>query len=212
MSKAKLSRVAWLGSALCLIGLGGLAVGPFVFQKIKFTLRNSNGGEKLVAPSFSLDKTFPLLPSAPGKLAKKASLIEYVVDGQVLIVNFWASWCPPCVEELPSLEYLNRQLELKRASDPKTPRVVTINIDERPEDVWALYRTLDFSPTFAVLHDPNGTFATSVGTTKYPETYQLSAAGKVLYKWVGPQEWLSQDVLRHLSPAPGVANASPTGK
>jgi len=110
-----------------------------------------------------------------------------------LLVNFWATWCPPCLDELPGLDYLNRQLQLR--SKEQLPMLVTISVDEASQDVTGLFETLDFSPTVLVLHDPNGYFSARMGTTRFPETYWVETNGAVRHKWIGPQNWLSEEVL-----------------
>lgn len=76
--------------------------------------------------------------------------------------------------------------------------LITISVDDRLDDITKLERTLDFKPTFSVLYDKDGELARSLGTTKFPETYLINKSGKILYKWLGPQNWLSEDVLRQL--------------
>jgi cytochrome c biogenesis protein CcmG, thiol:disulfide interchange protein DsbE len=129
-----------------------------------------------------------------------AELAAHSTEG--LLVNFWATWCPPCLEELPALDYLNRQLE--RAPKGKMPLLVTISVDEAVEDVSGLFETLDFSPTLLVLHDPNGNFSAELGTTRFPETYWISPSGAIQYKWIGPQNWLSEEVLVTLLTQAGI--------
>lgn len=115
-----------------------------------------------------------------------------------ILVNFWATWCPPCLDELPSLDFLNRQLS--RLPKSKVPILVTVSVDEEGADVTGLFETLDFSPTLLVLHDPAGYFSASYGTTRFPETYWIAPDGSIRFKWIGPQNWLSEEVLLTLLP------------
>ncbi len=94
------------------------------------------------------------------------------------------------------MEMLNRRLALSSA---RVPKLVLISVDEDPKQVTALFRTLDFKPTFLVLHDPKAELSQSVGTVKYPETYWVNSQSKILHKWIGPQDWLSNDVIHRLA-------------
>lgn len=120
-------------------------------------------------------------------------------EKSLALVNFWATWCPPCLEEIPSLEQLNRQfnhnLELGK---PAIAKLITVSVDDRMEDIVHLENTLDFKPTFSVFHDPEGELARTLGTTKFPETFLINSDGEILYKWLGPQDWLSLDVLHQI--------------
>lgn len=130
--------------------------------------------------------------SKPGPRVK----LEDLFGGKrSLIVNFWASWCPPCLDELPSLEMLHRQL----ASLPQGPRVVTITVDVTLAPVEQLLRTLSFSYSMPTLHDADGLLAQRIGTTRFPETYWFDRDGSILHKWVGPQAWLSSDVIEKIA-------------
>jgi len=112
------------------------------------------------------------------------------------LVNFWATWCPPCLEEMPSLDYLYRRLKAK--NDPKLPILITISVDKDPKDVLAVFTSFDFSTSFVVLYDKEGVFTQSVGTEKFPETYWIKPTGEIIYKWIGPQNWLSEEVIHVL--------------
>ena len=148
-----------------------------------------------VQADFPLDGMLTILRGTEG-VGKKVTLRHFLKDNRTVIVNFWATWCPPCLEELPSLEFFNRQLHGK--TDSSTPILVTISVDEKAEDITRLYKTLDFTPTLIVLHDREGELSRSVGTSKFPETYWISAQGRILHKWIGPQNWMSGDILHRL--------------
>lgn len=111
-----------------------------------------------------------------------------------LLINFWATWCPPCIEELPTLEMLHRQFK----ESPNGIQLVTISVDENPRDVVGLLGTLDFTPTFEVFHDAQARMASAFGVTKFPETFLLSIDGSILRRWAGPQDWMSFDIINQL--------------
>jgi cytochrome c biogenesis protein CcmG/thiol:disulfide interchange protein DsbE len=110
--------------------------------------------------------------------------------GKVVVLNFWATWCPPCVAEMPSLERLHRALTSEGLS------VVTVSTDE---DEAALRRFVaERSLTLPVLKDPGGRLAAGqYRTTGYPETFVLDRNGRVLQHVVGPAEWDSAERLAY---------------
>ncbi len=146
----------------------------------------------------NVDMKAKLLRITPGTQGERVSLEELAARSpNGLLVNFWATWCAPCLEEIPALESLHRQLSGTKGL--ALPHLITISVDEKAKDVSALYKTLAFQPTFEVLHDPDGAFAESMGTTRFPETYWIKGNGEVNYKWLGPQFWLSEAILRRLA-------------
>jgi cytochrome c biogenesis protein CcmG/thiol:disulfide interchange protein DsbE len=105
--------------------------------------------------------------------------------GRLLIVHFWATWCPPCVKEFPALlrfwmEYGKRPgLEL-----------LAVSADEEWKTVDDWVRSVGASGIPLAL-DPRRTTAKAFGTEKFPETYVLSPSGQVVDKFVGPVSWTS---------------------
>lgn len=126
---------------------------------------------------------------------KKVSLKELATRN--LLINFWATWCDPCIEEIPSLNLLAKQLHL--AQSKTTPLLVTISVDETAVAVKKLEESLSRKYEFIVLHDPDGKWAKSLNITKFPETFLIAPDGKLLFKWIGPQDWLSLETLQILS-------------
>lgn len=110
----------------------------------------------------------------------EATLADY--QGRVVLLNFWASWCPPCIEEMPDLERLHRLMATE------TDFVI---VGASQDTTWAeLERAADrFGVTFTVLHDPKGQGALAFGTNKLPETYLLDREGRIVQKWIGYQPW-----------------------
>jgi cytochrome c biogenesis protein CcmG, thiol:disulfide interchange protein DsbE len=110
--------------------------------------------------------------------------------GRVVLVNFWATWCPPCVEEMPSLEKLHRTL------GPRGLVVLGVSADE---DEAALLSFLKRVPvSFTVLRDPGGRVAASrYRATGYPETFVIDGAGVIREVFVGPAQWDTPAALDH---------------
>jgi thiol-disulfide isomerase/thioredoxin len=158
-----------------------------------FTLRGQPEARDIHKVLFSQSQ---YVISGPKAIETNTTLNQLVEGSDSLLINFWATWCPPCVEELPALEYLSRQLE---RMDVSSPRLVTISVDESRNDVLGLFDMMASKPTLIVLHDPERKLAEQFGTSKYPETYWIRKDGKIIRKWVGPQAWLSADVLRYLA-------------
>lgn len=100
---------------------------------------------------------------------------EMLAGGQVTLVNFWASWCPPCRAEHPKL------LEMQAAGIP----IIGINFKDKAGNA-AAYLTDDGNPFFAVGFDPQGRTAIDWGVTAPPETFILDAEGVVLFRFAGP--------------------------
>ncbi|AXI47248.1 DsbE family thiol:disulfide interchange protein [Sulfitobacter sp. SK012] len=100
---------------------------------------------------------------------------EMLASGQVTIVNFWASWCPPCRAEHPKL------LEMQARGIP----VVGINFKDA-EGTATKYLTDDGNPFIGVGFDPRGRTAIDWGVTAPPETFILSGDGTVLFRYAGP--------------------------
>jgi len=111
--------------------------------------------------------------------------------GKVVVLNLWATWCPPCVAEMPSLERLHRALS------PEGLSVVTVSTDEDEASLreFVSQRAL----TIPVLMDPGGRVAANkYRTTGYPETFLLDREGRILKHVVGPAEWDSPEMLGEL--------------
>ena len=111
--------------------------------------------------------------------------------GKVVVLDFWASWCPPCVEEAPALNRLQKYIESRNAL------VLGVSADE---DAFAFSKFLvDQGVTFPTYRDPAtkervSPIALSYGTSFFPETYIIDRRGKIARKVIGRQEWDSPDM------------------
>lgn len=110
--------------------------------------------------------------------------------GKVLILNFWATWCPPCVDEMPSLNELARQL------GPQGVVVLGVNVDRNE----AAYRRFlkQAGIGFETVRDPEARVSADYGTFKYPETYVIDAQGRVRQKYIGGRDWTDAGILRDI--------------
>jgi len=136
------------------------------------------------------------LPSLAGGAMDLASQ-----RGKVVVLNFWATWCPPCVAEMPSLERLHRALS------PDGLSVVTVSTDE--DDAELRKFVSQHALTLPVLMDPGGRVAgDEYRTTGYPETFLLDRQGRILKHIVGPAEWDSPEMLAELRRLLGTGGSS----
>ena len=100
---------------------------------------------------------------------------------KVLVVNLWATWCPPCVMETPSLEKFAERVK------PLGVRVVGISVDQNRD---ALTRFVaSYHITYPVARDPNQFLSARFGTSVFPETYIFDRNGCLAEKVIGPINW-----------------------
>jgi peroxiredoxin len=107
--------------------------------------------------------------------------------GKVIVLNVWATWCPPCVYEMPSFERLHQTVR------DTNLRIVAISVDEfvGGDSVLAFARGLGV--TFEILHDSSRTIDRAYQITGYPETFVIARDGTIRKKWIGPADWSSEE-------------------
>jgi cytochrome c biogenesis protein CcmG, thiol:disulfide interchange protein DsbE len=112
------------------------------------------------------------------------------LKGKIVVLNFWATWCPPCVEEMPSLVALQSKLK-----DHVTVLAVSVDVDE------SAYKKFlkDHGVNLLTVRDPDQKSNSLYGTFKYPETYVIDRDGVVRRKFIGPVDWTSPDIVQYLS-------------
>ena len=119
----------------------------------------------------------------------KITLSEF--RGQVVVLNFWATWCPPCVEEMPSLVEMQRRMKAKGV----TVVAVSTDVDE------SAYR--QFLKTHGVnlvtVRDPDQKSNALYGTFKFPETYIIDRNGVIRRKFIGAVDWTEPEITDFLS-------------
>jgi cytochrome c biogenesis protein CcmG, thiol:disulfide interchange protein DsbE len=119
----------------------------------------------------------------------KVTLSEF--RGQIVVLNFWASWCPPCIEETPSLVQLQKRMKDKGVI------VVGVSWDE---DGDAYHRFLqDHKIDFLTVRDATQKSSNLYGTQKIPETYIIDRKGIVRRKFISAVDWSEPEIVDFLS-------------
>ncbi len=109
--------------------------------------------------------------------------------GKVVVINFWSKTCRPCLEEMPSLVSLGRQLEGREDVE-----FVTISTDQNWNEVAGVFRRTP--PTFPILFDPDKAVTRDLfGTRLYPETWFIDPDGVIRLRVDGPRDWSQAVVL-----------------
>jgi cytochrome c biogenesis protein CcmG/thiol:disulfide interchange protein DsbE len=130
------------------------------------------------APDFQL-----FLDGKPARLSH--------LRGQVVVLNFWATWCPPCVDEAASLNALQRRIA------PLGATVVGVSVDEDQSAYENFLKAYDVA--FPNYRDATKQIPLDYGTTMYPETYIIDRQGRIDRKIVGPQDWTSPEMMAYLN-------------
>jgi peroxiredoxin len=112
---------------------------------------------------------------------KKVSLKDF--RGKVVLLNFWASWCVPCREEMPSMEKLYREFKDKNFT------ILAVAVKDRKQDSINFVKELKL--TYPIALDPDGQVGMTYGAWGLPATYLIGPKGEGLARGWGPAEWYS---------------------
>jgi peroxiredoxin len=161
--------------------LSGLALAAAAALLLLVASPYSRQGEGSIVGNRANDFSFEL----NGKPMRLSEL-----RGKVVVLNFWATWCPPCVEEMPALSRLHQQIISSGGM------VLGISVD----DDGAKYQKFlkDYQISFPNYRDTSKNIPASYGSFMYPETYIIDRNGKIARKIIGPQVWDSPDMIAYL--------------
>lgn len=120
---------------------------------------------------------------------RKHSLADY--RGKVVLVNFWATWCEPCKEEMPSIERLRRSLEGRLFA------VLAVNLAEPDARVQAFLAKMPLG--FPVLMDRDAAAAKAWKARMLPATFIVGADGRVRYSYIGELDWSREPVRKQIA-------------
>lgn len=154
-----------------------------------FTIKTaSEGGLDTVLKHFKGDPRPPPLDlnSVDGSRIAHSNYL-----GKVTVVNFWATWCPPCVEEIPSLNRLRKRME------GKAFELISVDYAEDPTAVQAFMREVDVH--FPVLLDTDGKVSALWKVVVFPSTFVIGPDGKIVYGVKGGIHWDTPQVLEQIN-------------
>jgi peroxiredoxin len=114
--------------------------------------------------------------------------------GQPVLLNVWATWCPPCREEMPALQALHEQL------GPRGLRVLGVSVDSHGSEETIRRFLVEGGYTFTILHDASDAVSRQFRTIGVPETFLIDGEGRVVRRWIGKFDPLAADVVRDIEP------------
>nr|WP_320116408.1 TlpA disulfide reductase family protein [uncultured Desulfuromonas sp.] len=141
--------------------------------------QNSSEREPMLAPDFELS-------SLHGETVRLSAL-----RGKVVVLNFWATWCPPCREEVPSMQQLHEMMTGTEFV------MLAVNIEQDGRQTVPVF--LQKNPAdFTILFDESGQVRKSYGVAKYPETFVIDPQGRIVEKVVGSINWSQPRVVEFM--------------
>lgn len=133
--------------------------------------------------------------AAPAPNLRLQDMDEEIIDlkdlqGKVVVINFWATWCPPCRREMGSLERLHQ------ATKDKGVEVLAVNIGEDVDTVFSFLGTIEPSPEFQMIFDPEAVSMNNWKIRGLPTTYVINPDGTIAYRAVGGREFDHPDIVK----------------
>ena len=123
------------------------------------------------------------LPNLQGRPISLSSL-----QGKVVFLNVWATWCQPCIDEMPTIQRLHDQLQ------PRGLEVLTVSLDPLGAQIVEPFLK-QYGLTFPVLLDVKSQIQKLYGTTGVPESFIIDKDGRLVEKVIGPRDWSHPNML-----------------
>ena len=148
-----------------------------------------NDSGVIVSDQAKLNVGFPAPDfTFPGLDGKMVSLSDH--RGKVVFINIWATWCPPCIREMPSIEKLYNELK------GEDFEILAVSVDAKGIKAVAPFMKA-YKLTFPALIDREGTIQNLYRTTGVPESFIIDQQGILIKKIIGPLDWASPGALRY---------------
>ena len=173
---ARRQSAGFLNTTNILRALLALCTAAFL-AVVVVSLRDTSPKEGSAAPDFRITTD----------CGKQVSVNSF--GGKVLVLNFWATWCAPCIEEIPSLNAMQRRFAKSGVV------VVAISIDKNLQKYRSFLDRIHVS--FDTARDPSASISERYGTFQYPETYIIKD-GKIVRKFANAADWTSDDLTQYI--------------
>jgi thiol-disulfide isomerase/thioredoxin len=174
----KVSTLFLVKFCLALMSTSSLVVAESEWQQPELGYQLSALSKPIPAPAFNLMD-----------MDEEHHSLEKYRD-KVILLNFWATWCPPCRREMPSMESLHQSLKDENFV------VIAINQMEEPDHVFAYTGQLDVDPTFLLLFDTDSKISQAYKVNGLPTTYLIDKKGLIRYRAIGGRDFNHLQVRR----------------
>ncbi len=176
----KVPTRVWLSSLILGLAVCALGWGARLWTETADLSGGFQGSKALLkdAPEISL----------PDDQGRRHSLSE--LRGKLVILHFWATWCAPCIEEIP------QWVELARKMEGQPIAWIAVSLDHSWSEAHRYLKPERLPPNLISLLDAQNETPGVYGSYQFPETYLIAPDGKILSKWVGPQAWDSDSLKR----------------
>lgn len=111
--------------------------------------------------------------------------------GKVVVLNFWATWCPPCIEEMPSMVEMQQKLRDRGV----VVLAVSVDVDQK---AYARF-IQDHKVNLLTARDPDQKSNLLYGTSQFPESYVIDRQGVIRRKFIGAVDWTAPEIVNYLS-------------
>ena len=177
-------------------------IAPAVHLYAKFALCCLGAMMLSTGPGLANDTS---TPQTLTEVAKRQQTSDFVLEdidgkkrrlsdlrGKVVLVNFWATWCPPCLREMPSIERLSH---LMKRTDFE---ILAVNVAENLDTVFSFTGTLEPVPTFPIVFDKDSSVLRAWPVRGLPTSFVLDKQGRIAYRAVGGREFDDPAILAQL--------------